>query len=341
MLDDRSVMIAGVGGASLGTELAKALKLAGKWRVFGCDISEWAFGLHSGDFDQSFHVSRSNYVESVIESCVAANCRWLVPGGEQPLHLLSRARPELMALGIELVANAQDVVSLCMDKKLLADRLGSLGISQPATCIADEPDAASIVGLPCVIKPASGSGGSAFVFLVENEPELATYARLIRDSGRVPIAQEYVPEDDGEFTVGVLSLPDQTVLGSIALKRSLESKLSVAYRSPVGVISSGYSQGLIDDFPDVRATAEKIAHQIGSSGPLNVQGRLKNGKFMPFEVNPRFSASTHLRALAGFNEIDLYLECLLSGRRPELPAIRYGYYLRTLSELFVAKKSSA
>src|SRR5690606_23970531 len=112
----------------------------------------------------------SNYVESVIESCVAANCRWLVPGGEQPLHLLSRARPELMALGIELVANAQDVVSLCMDKKLLADRLGSLGISQPATCIADEPDAASIVGLPCVIKPASGSGGSAFVFLVENEP---------------------------------------------------------------------------------------------------------------------------------------------------------------------------
>jgi carbamoyl-phosphate synthase large subunit len=336
-MDDRSVMIAGVGGASLGTELAKALRLTGAWRVYGCDISRLAFGLHSEDFEQSFHVSKSNYVESVIDACQSVGCRWLVPGGEQPLNLLSRAYPDLQSSGIELVANAPDVVSLCMDKKRLADALLALGISQPATCVADEPDAAAVVGLPCVVKPSSGSGGSTLVFLAESEAELSAYSRLIRASGRLPVAQEYISEAEGEFTVGVLSLSDQSVVGSIALRRNLDAKLSVAYRSRAGIISSGYSQGLIDDFADIRRTAEDIALRIGSRGPINVQGRVKDGKFMPFEINPRFSASTYLRALAGFNEIDLFLEYLRSGKRPQLRPIQYGFYLRSFSETFVPK----
>jgi carbamoyl-phosphate synthase large subunit len=331
-------MIAGVGGASLGTELAKALRLAGSWRVFGCDISPTAFGLHSEYLECGFNVSRTNYVESVIGACTTSGCHWLVPGGEQPLALLSCARSELAASGIELVANSPSVVSLCSDKKALADKLAALGIPQPVTRIADEPDAVSDVGLPCIVKPSSGSGGSAFVFLAEREAELEAYARMIRVSGRIPIAQQYVPETEGEFTVGVLSLPDEVIVGSIALRRNLDSKLSVAYRSDAGVISSGYSQGLIEDFPAVREASEVIARSIRSCGPVNVQGRVKDGAFMPFEVNPRFSASTYLRALAGFNEPDLFLEHLVSHRQPTPPIIRHGYYLRSLSEVYVPKE---
>ena len=52
---------------------------------------------------------------------------------------------------------------------------------------------------------------------------------------------------------------------------------------------------------------EALARKLGSRGPLNVQGRLRDGVFLPFEVNPRFSASTYLRALAGVNELAIYL----------------------------------
>src|SRR5204863_4142069 len=121
---------------------------------------------------------------------------------------------------------------------------------------------------------------------------------------------------------------------SVALKRILHSKLSVLLRSPVGVISTGYSQGLIDDFPALRATAERIATAVGSVGPINVQGRVRAGELIPFEINPRFSASTYLRALAGFNEIDIYLQYLLNQRPSSLPPLKHGYYLATLNEIF-------
>jgi carbamoyl-phosphate synthase large subunit len=155
----------------------------------------------------------------------------------------------------------------------------------------------------------------------------------------VPVAQEYVGIDEGEFTIGVLSLPDTEVVASIALRRALDAKLSVAYRGRGGIISSGYSQGYIDNFPSLCAQAEKIAAAIDSRGPINVQGRVREGQLLPFEINPRFSASSHLRAMAGFNEVELLLRYHISGIRPERPKIRPGWYLRSLTESFIPSEA--
>jgi carbamoyl-phosphate synthase large subunit len=135
----------------------------------------------------------------------------------------------------------------------------------------------------------------------------------------------------------VLSLPEGRVAGSVALKRIFDSKLSVLSKTKAGVISSGYSQGLIDDFPELRAAAERIAIAIHSEGPLNIQGRVRSGKLIPFEINPRFSASTYLRALAGFNEVDVYLQHVINGIPVSPAALKVGYYLRSFEEVFVSK----
>jgi carbamoyl-phosphate synthase large subunit len=116
------------------------------------------------------------------------------------------------------------------------------------------------------------------------------------------------------------------------MKRMLEAKLSVAYRARGGIISSGYSQGRIEAYESICRQAEAIASVLQSKGPLNVQGRVRQGILVPFEINPRFSASTYLRALAGFNEVDIYVKTLLGFPRPERPEIRPGLYLRSLTE---------
>jgi carbamoyl-phosphate synthase large subunit len=103
------------------------------------------------------------------------------------------------------------------------------------------------------------------------------------------------------------------------------------------LISTGNSQGLIDEFPHVRKTAEAIATAIGSKGPLNIQGRVRDGVFLPFEINPRFSASTYLRAMAGFNEVDIFIGSMLFDEPIRVTAIRPGYYLRSFSETFIPK----
>ena len=329
------VMIAGVGGASLGTELMKCLTLAGGYRIFGCDISPTAFGLYDQRFEKTFRVDRENYIASVIAACRNVGANWLVPGGEQPMVLLAAAKSQLDAWGIGLIANDVDVIRVYSDKSETFRLLSTFGVSVPRTKdIHADVDIFS-VGLPCIVKPATGSGGSAMVFFAVDVDEARIYADYIRRTGVVPLAQEYVSPEAGEFTVGVLSLPDGSVASSVALRRSLDSKLSVAVRGRGGVISSGYTQGYIANFPDIRAQAEAIARTIGSRGPINIQGRLRDGVLLPFEINPRLSASSYLRALAGHNELDWLLRYLDRGEAIISKPVREGWYLRSLTETFV------
>lgn len=335
--DKTSILIAGIGGASLGTEIAKSLTLAAGYRVFGADISPTAYGLYDEAFEDTYLIDRDRYIPGILAACKACRAEFVVPGGEQPTALLGAASAELRAAGIHLLGNTPELIAAYSDKKETFARLAAAGIATPATAVADEVGAIDRIGLPCIIKPATGSGGSASVFFAVSADEAATYAAFIRHSGAVPLAQEYVDAAAGEFTVGVLSLPDGTTVGSIALRRALDAKLSVAYRGRGGLISSGYSQGHIGDYADIRAQAERIAGAIGSRGPINIQGRMKRGAFVPFEINPRFSASTYLRARAGFNEVDLLVRHIKHGEMPAMPAVRYGWYLRSLTERFVGE----
>jgi carbamoyl-phosphate synthase large subunit len=335
------VMIAGIGGASLGTELMKCLVLAGDYDLFGCDISPTAYGLYETGFRQTFRIDRNDYLTSVIDACKKAGSSWLIPGGEQPMVLLGEGQDKLNGLGIHLVANDAEVIRTFSNKSRTFTVLESLGIAVPRTILVEEQAELERVGMPCIIKPSTGSGGSTMVFFATSLDEAMIYTEYIRRTGGTPIAQEYIPDDEGEYTVGVLSWPDGELAGSIVLRRVLEAKLSVLTRGRGGVISSGYTQGYIGDFPEIRAQAEAIALAVGSRGPLNIQGRVRNGTFLPFEINPRFSASTYLRAMAGFNEVDLFLRFLQSGKKTWVTSIREGWYLRSLTEKFVPKEEVA
>lgn len=332
------VLIAGTGGASLGTELAKALMLAGSYDVFGCDVSPTAYGLYDTNFISTSVVSRHNYVKDVLRLCGVVGAQFLIPGGEEPMRLLSEAEPLFSAAGIRLLGNSAEVVRLCSDKYACFQRLQSEGVRVPTTAaILSAADLVSI-GMPCIIKPAMGSGGSANVFFATTVDEAMTYAKLIERMGNLAVGQEYIDVIEGEFTIGVLSDPEGRVIGSIAMKRTLDAKLSVAYRGRGGVISSGYSQGHIGPYREICEQAEYIATKLGSRGPLNVQGRLRNGVLLPFEINPRFSASTYLRAMAGFNEVDLSIQRIRTGKIPKVGPIKPGWYLRSLAEVFVSDK---
>lgn len=329
------VMIAGIGGASLGTEIYKCLQLAGGYDVYGCDVSSTAYGLYEPGFTGTYHVRRGDYVQSVVEACHSARATWLIPGAEQPLTLLAEASERLTQAGVRLVSNCPSVVRLFANKESTFERLAELGIPVPRTIVLDQSSALEHVGLPCIVKPATDSGGSASVFYAVTVDEATIYADFIRRSGHSPVAQEYIAVDEGEFTVGVLSLPDGRIAGSSALRRALDAKLSVAQRGRGGVVSSGYSQGYIGDFPEIRRQAERIANAVDSRGPINIQGRVRDGVLLPFEINPRFSASTYLRALAGFNEIDVSLRFLIAGEMPPPVSIKPGWYLRSLTETYV------
>jgi carbamoyl-phosphate synthase large subunit len=278
------------------------------------------------------------YIDDLLDCCHRLGVSAVVPGADATVHLVAAAADRLSAARVSCAINRADVIAVCSDKAATFARLAALGIPTPWTrALAGPPDVDGLP-LPCVIKPATGTGGSSLVALAASRAEALAHAGAIWSSGRVALAQEYLPADGGEFTVGVLTLGDW--VGSVAMRREFPSKLSYVARGRDFIISSGYSQGLIDDFPHVRMQAERIARLLGSRGPLNIQGRMRGDEFVPFEINPRVSASTHLRHLAGFPEIPMLVDFLLTGRAPDRqPEIRPGYYLRSLTETYVPRES--
>ncbi|WP_397383723.1 ATP-grasp domain-containing protein [Prosthecobacter sp.] len=329
----RRVLIAGAGGASLGTETLKALAMTGRYEAVVADVSPMAYGLYQPQAAAGHVLRVESYMDDLIACCQREGVGLLVPGAEATLKLINGARQRLLEAGITPVLNRSEVIQACSDKSITFDVLKKLGIPVPQTRVLTCAEDLDDFPVPCIIKPATETGGSALVSAASTRTEALMYAQWIWTAGLKAIAQEYLPHSDGEFTVGVLRFGSWT--GSIAMKREFPCKLSYLLKNEKFLISSGYSQGLIDVFPEVCAQAERIAVALDSQGPLNIQGRFVNGMFYPFEINPRFSATTYLRAMAGFTEIEIFLNHLAGEDSPPKPQIKPGYYLRSLAEMYV------
>jgi len=111
---------------------------------------------------------------------------------------------------------------------------------------------------------------------------------------------------------------------------------NITGRSELGewlVISSGVSHGEFQDFPEVRQQCERIAGALGAKGPINIQCRVVDGKVRVFEINPRFSGTTSLRAMMGYNEPDILIREHVLGERIQARfSYRFGTVLRSLME---------
>jgi carbamoyl-phosphate synthase large subunit len=331
------VVIAGAGGASLGTETLKALALSAKYQVVAADVSPLAYGLYQVTEGNGMVIGGEHYIDELIDCCHRVNAKLLIPGAEATLKLINASRTKLVEAGIQPVLNRPEVIDACSDKAQTFEVLSRLGIPVPQTRVVTSEKDLDDFPMPCVIKPATGTGGSAMVSVASNRSEAIMYARWIWDAGIKAVAQEYLAHEEGEFTVGVLKFNDWT--GSIAMKREFPSKLSYLVKNKSFIISSGYSQGLIDEFTEICNQAERIATKLNSYGPLNIQGRWCDGIFQPFEINPRFSATTYLRTMAGFPEVEIFLDHLAGLPMPLIrPVIRPGYYLRSLTETYVPTK---
>jgi carbamoyl-phosphate synthase large subunit len=139
------------------------------------------------------------------------------------------------------------------------------------------------------------------------------------------------------------------LLHSIAVRRMILSGLSNRFKTAnrsgkaglgaVLAISSGVSQGDVGPFPEVTEPCERIAKALAATGAINIQCRVMDGKVYVFEINPRFSGTTSLRAMVGYNEPDLLIRkhVLKEEVAPRFP-YQSGRIVRGLSEVLLPKK---
>lgn len=349
MSESLPVLVTGVGGGGHGAQILKALRLAHTpYWVAGTDVSPYSSGLAL--VDQPYLVPRADdpgYVDAILKICRAHAIRAVFHGSEPELKVLSANRGRLEAEGVFVPINPQHVIDVCMDKLQTAERLRELGFGVPPFAeVQSLEDAQAFGHFPAVLKPAVGGGGSANLFLVQTPEELTSCVEQLLAICDRFIMQAYVGTHDQEYTVGVLLDMHGNLINSIGVRRyvlsALGNRVKAPNRSgreelgPLLAISSGVSQGEIGRFPQVTRTCEAIALGLGARGPLNVQCRLVDGQVSVFEINPRFSGTTSLRALAGYNEPDVLIRTHVLGETIE-PRFDYreGTILRSLTETFV------
>lgn len=131
------------------------------------------------------------------------------------------------------------------------------------------------------------------------------------------------------------------ILSGLSNRLHLSNRTDRHELGKILAVSSGISQGKIVHCEPVQSEAEKIAEALGSSGPLNIQGRWDGERFVLFEINPRFSGTTPMRAMANFNEPELLIDSYL-GLEQSVPSIKlkYGEFTRGLVEFFLPTKIS-
>ena len=319
------LIVTGVSDHSVGGQICKALALGRPKSVVAATnlLESEMRGLPFNCAHVLPRCPSDGYLAAVLDLAGRTHAEFIAPGSEPELDFLSRNREALQQAGPILLANTAAIIESCINKNRTFSVLAEKGIRVPRT-IADPlrgDPAAFERHYPWIIKPAKGSG-TVGVAIAQNPQELDFFCRYLVKLGMEPIAQEYFGRPEDEYTVGVLHSSGGVHLGSFAIRRNILNGLSLRLKVPnttarkdLGpwlAISSGITQGEISTFAPVLADCLKISEALGSRGPLNIQGRWDGRSFMPFEINPRFSGTTSMRAMAGFNEpvqlIRSYLE---------------------------------
>ncbi len=346
------VLVTGIGGGGHGEQIIKALRLGKlKYHIYGTDIS--GLSANRNQVDDFFIVPRADspyYLDSILDIAEKFKAVALFHGSEQEMMVFSRHKNEIMEKGIYLPVNPPSVMEICQDKNRTMSFLGNAGFRTPYYKEANSyEDLKKNDTFPVVLKPSRGGGGSANTFIVQNTEELQSIGQYLLKIHSPIILQEYVGTPDKEFTVGILFGSDGSYINSIAVRRIINNALSIRSWVPnktpkkeLGerlVISSGISQGEVGKWPEVTEQCKEMGKALGAEAPINIQCRFIDGKVVPFEINPRFSGTTSLRAMVGYNEPDTLIRRDIMGEKilPDF-YFKQAVILRGLIEFIVEKE---
>jgi carbamoyl-phosphate synthase large subunit len=315
------VLVTGVGGRSVGAGVLHALMrtqpaVRTRWETLAADCDPFSWGLYVADRAALLPPAHApEYLERIRELIDCQRVSAVIPGTEVEAELLARHRHELP---VPVIANDARLMPLMMDKRQAERRLRELGVRTIPSYAWEQREAAiGQHGFPLAVKPTRGTGGSRGVHLVASRDELEALGPFVNPRAR-PVVQPYIGDPNSEYTVGVLSDTAGRVIDSIVIRRKLVGLSLLDTRRLGGstaAISTGISQGFIVREASIQGFCEELTRSLGSRGPLNLQLRIHGGEPYVFEIHPRFSGTTPIRASAGFNEPDVLLRHHLHGER--------------------------
>lgn len=311
------VAVTGVGGG-VGQSIIKSLQDT-DYELVALDGEVLAAGLYATPNSYIIpYSSAPNYIDEVLSICKEEGCKFLFPGLDAELPVLSANIDRFTAIGTTVVVSSNSVVEIGNNKMVTYTELSKHGLNVPITQDMAITDKSKInLPYPYILKQREGGARSQNLYVIKDTRELDSLIERgidIKDF----IAQEYIEGD--EYTCGSINL-DSKCKGVIVMRRILRD----------GDTYKCFS--VIDEV--IENEVRKAMNAIKPFGACNVQLRVRDGVVYIFEINARCSGTTAARTLCGFNEPKMILDYLVDNIEPTYEIVEQSI-LRYWKELVVS-----
>lgn len=296
-------------GTGVGQSIINSINLSKEqFYTIGLGTNPFAYGAYDCDeYDYTLSIFDDNYVHNLIEICKKHKIEIILPGLDDEVLIFAKNKQLFIQNGIIPLCADQKMIELCRNKEKMSDELSLVsGLFSKSYNKSNFLEAIQNGELtyPFISKPIAGFGSRGVQIINSKEDH-----GLI---GEDHFLQEfYMPEEsDPNYSLFknqlALNINPQLAEISVQFVYGLKGELLGKMMS-YNKLKDGVPIEIIPyENPEIWSQIDQILPyflELGLVGPLNIQGRMTKNGFKIFEMNPRFTGITGLRALMGFNEV--------------------------------------
>lgn len=297
-------------GSGVGQSVVNSLRLSRlPLKTVGLGTNPFAYGAYDCDiYDYTKSIYERGYIDNLIEKCKEHNIDLVIPGLDDEVLIYAQNTDKFEKAGIKAIYADEDLISICRDKERMSLELNNVVdvfVKSYNKETLYEDIANGEVKFPFIAKPRGGFA-SRGVEIIRSEDDIIkiTDDHIIQELA-IPkkddpnyafymhqIAKNRNPQVS-EVSIQVVYSPEGKLMGRMFSYNKLNNGV------PIEIVpyENDYIWSIVDKLTPVLL-------KMGLRGPLNIQGRLTENGLKLFEMNPRFTGITGLRALMGFNEVE-------------------------------------
>jgi len=318
------VYVSGVSGV-VGHGVVKNIKAARpEVEIFGSALDKFNVGAHLVDTFAVCPKSDSEEYLSWLRTFLSRNqINYAIPGIEIDLQIWNSNRGVFTDQNCIPILNTMELINITHDKFnfYCSVEKHQFPHSIPTRISTSYSDLCDYFGTRKLIaKPRIGFAKRGFL-QIQSESD---FLEALNVRNQDLIFQPNLSSDGYEYTSGIFGDDTGGFSSIITLRRRLSP---MGYTDYAELVSS-------DDFRTVIVDYCKLFNPLG---PTNFQFMIMKNQIFLLEINPRFSSSTSMRGIFGYNESKMALDFYEKGILPKQPPLQPGKVLRYIEDFYVSE----
>ena len=322
MIKRINILVTGA-GSSVGQGIYKSLEQSSiKKKLFFGDISPINSGLYFSKFPIIIpKVEENNALNKIINIIKKNKIHVIFIGSEYEIEFFSKNKKKIFdKTKAKVCVLESEIIKLSNDKFLTYEFCKKNNITTPKTVLGSKiKKKKDKIKFPLLLKPKKGTSSRGFKF-IKNKEELILQKKHFSNDY---VFQEFIKNTDtlNELTCSAYVDKNKNIYGPIILKRKIKYGMTWIAKNHFDT--------------KLKKIIFKILRKLDLSGVINLQFMMKNRKYYLIELNGRFSSSTYLRTIYGFNEAEYFLNEEILNKKLNRIKLKKGIVMRYVNEIYL------